>query len=93
MSTNQEKVVSELPQVQALSSDLVVVVVANSAASPAITYTTGLTSISSLPLASGNTPANSTALTVPRGTVWTDGSYLYVATSDNVLKRVALSSF
>jgi hypothetical protein len=38
-------------------------------------------------------PANSTVTTVRAGTLLTDGSYLYVATSNNVLKRVAISSF
>ena len=40
----------------------------------------------------GTTPANST-ITVKRGTLLFDSSYLYVATSDNILKRVTLTSF
>jgi len=39
-----------------------------------------------------STPANST-ITVTQGTMWSDGTYLYVATADNTLKRVALSAF
>lgn len=38
------------------------------------------------------TPANST-ITVARGTIFVDNTYIYVATSDNILKRVNLSSF
>lgn len=38
------------------------------------------------------TPANST-ITVKKGTVMFDTSYLYIATANNVLKRVSLSSF
>lgn len=38
------------------------------------------------------TPANS-SVTVRKGTVFFDDSYLYVATANNVLKRVSLSSF
>lgn len=42
---------------------------------------------------SGNTtPANSTANTV-KGSIWSDGTYLYVATANNVIKRVTLNSF
>ena len=39
------------------------------------------------------TPANSTALTVKAGTLFFDNTYLYVATSNNNIKRVALSTF
>lgn len=40
----------------------------------------------------GATPANST-ITVTKGKLWIDSSYLYVATANNTVKRVALSSF
>jgi hypothetical protein len=39
------------------------------------------------------TPANSTVLTVKAGTLFFDNTYLYVATSNNNVKRVALSTF
>ena len=39
------------------------------------------------------TPANSTALTVKAGALFFDNTYLYVATSNNNIKRVALSTF
>lgn len=38
------------------------------------------------------TPANSTA-NVVQGTIWYDSTYLYVATANNVIKRIALSAF
>ena len=38
------------------------------------------------------TPANST-ITVQQGTIFYDNTYIYVATSNNNLKRVSLSSF
>jgi hypothetical protein len=38
------------------------------------------------------TPANST-ITVTQGTVFYDADYLYVATANNTLKRVSLSTF
>ena len=40
-----------------------------------------------------NTPANSTALSISQGVVFYDNNYLYCSTSNNVVKRVALSSF
>jgi hypothetical protein len=39
------------------------------------------------------TPANSTSLTVKAGTLFFDNTYLYVATSNNNIKRVTLSTF
>ena len=38
------------------------------------------------------TPANST-ITVKAGTIFFDNTYLYIATSNNNIKRVALSTF
>lgn len=38
------------------------------------------------------TPSNST-ITVTKGTIFFDDTYLYIATANNVLKRVTLSSF
>lgn len=45
-----------------------------------------------IPLMSGLTPANST-ITSTGGTFWYDSNYLYIAVANNVVKRVALSSF
>ena len=39
------------------------------------------------------TPMNSTALEVAKGTVFFDSNYLYIATSDNHVKRLPLSDF
>ncbi len=39
------------------------------------------------------TPANSISMNVAPGTVWYDSSFLYVAVSNNVTRRVSLSSF
>ena len=39
-----------------------------------------------------NTPANS-SITVTQGYFFTDGNYIYVATANNSVKRVALSAF
>lgn len=40
-----------------------------------------------------STPANSSAANVAQGGIYDDGTYLYIATANNTLKRVALSSF
>lgn len=40
-----------------------------------------------------NTPANSSAITVSNGTIWADSYYLYVATSNNFVKRLSLETF
>ena len=40
-----------------------------------------------------DTPANSTAATCLPGETWSDGTYLYFATSNNVCKRASLSTF
>jgi hypothetical protein len=39
------------------------------------------------------TPANSTSTVVSQGTIFWDANYIYVATSNNVVKRAALSTF
>lgn len=39
-----------------------------------------------------NTPTNST-ITVSQGTIYYDNNYLYIASSPNTLKRVAIQSF
>lgn len=49
-------------------------------------------SANSFVLRNFQTPANST-VTVTRGTMLYDTNYLYIAVANNVLKRVALSTF
>jgi hypothetical protein len=55
-------------------------------------YANTLLTANQVLLLQNNTPANSTANTLGK-TFWSDGSYLYYAVSNNVIKRVALSSF
>jgi len=38
-------------------------------------------------------PVNATAMTIEKGSVFATANFFYVATADNVLGRVALSSF
>lgn len=94
-SPAQEKRVPDLPVANTITSDTLVLVVSSSdpSASPAIFDTTSLTPVKSLPVAFANTPANSTAIAITKGLSWTDGNYLYLATANNVVKRITLSSF
>lgn len=53
---------------------------------------TAVLSTNNMVLRDNSTPANST-ITVGQGKIWADASYIYVATANNTVKRVALSSF
>jgi hypothetical protein len=53
---------------------------------------TAVLSANTFVLRNNQTPANST-VTVTKGTIMFDSSYLYIAVANNSLKRVALSSF
>lgn len=53
---------------------------------------TSVLSTNNMVLRDNSTPANST-ITVAQGKIWADASYIYVATANNTVKRVALSSF
>jgi hypothetical protein len=84
----QERSVTDLTVANsAATTDKVVAVVANSSGS----NVTMLLPVGYTP--TSNTPANSTSTTVTKGASWNDGNYIYVATSNNVVKRAALSSF
>lgn len=50
-------------------------------------------SVNSLVLRSTLSPTNSGSLTIDKGTLFFDSNYLYVAVANNLVKRVALSSF
>jgi hypothetical protein len=57
---------------------------------------TALIPINSISFPSNTTipdPANSTALTIQQGTLFFSNTYGYIATSNNVVKRFAISSF
>ena len=61
-----------------------------------VTGTTNLgvmkTSSNGVTIQNSLTPANS-SITIEQGKIFWDSSYLYVATANNTVKRVALSSF
>lgn len=49
-------------------------------------------SANSIPLMSNTTPANST-IAISQGVMFYDANFLYVATANNTLRRIALASF
>ncbi len=81
----QQKSIPDITVANSVTSNVRVLVVSDD--------TTRLISANQIPMTIGATPANSSATTIASGLSWTDGNYLYVATSNNVVKRVALSSF
>lgn len=56
-----------------------------------VTFTTSLTA-NNLYINYRTTPTSSTD-SVTQGKVWFDNSYIYVATANNTIKRVAISTF
>lgn len=88
---NSDVKISELTQTSLLSNTDVFVVARGIGGSPS-TNTIPLSALrTQIPVL--NTPANSSALTISSGTLLYDSSYLYIAVANNVVKRVALSSF
>jgi len=57
-----------------------------------VTFANNTLSVNNFILRRTDTPANST-ITVTKGTMWFDDTYLYVATANNTIKRLTLSSF
>jgi hypothetical protein len=91
------KTTSELPVANGLTANDRLVVLGNTAGT-SNTYTITVQNLfanagANVVLQTIATPANSTATTVRQGTVLWDSSYIYVATANNTLKRVALSTF
>lgn len=98
---DRAKTIPELPVSTALNStDLFVIVVdpTNTANTKQITASNVFgnsaldLSANSLILAERSTPANS-SITVTKGSIFFDDSYIYVATANNTLKRIELTSF
>lgn len=63
------------------------------------TYTTNVTVIFASNAAPkllnhrSDTPSNSTATTCSPGEMWTDGTYVYIGTANNVCRRASFSTF
>lgn len=99
---DRAKKISELDNAPVVAgSDLLVVVTnpSSNAATRKVTVNTFF-NVSNSVVVSANTlvvrnfqsPANST-IAVTQGTIFYDANYLYIAVANNMLKRVALSSF
>lgn len=88
---NTDIKITDLPATTSLANTDLLLVVKDPSGTPT-TNTMTLNSFRSV-LAIANTPANSSALTVLGGTLLYDSTYLYIATSNNTVKRVTLSTF
>lgn len=96
------KKITELPQASSISANDLLVVVVNPASlsdTQKVTVNTffsnvaiGNTTINQLVVSDKRTPANST-ITVAQGTIFYDNTYIYIATSNNVVKRITLEAF
>lgn len=92
---NTDIKISELTQTNTVGNTDLFVLVRNPTTEPTtntVTFSTLKTVLSSS-LVADTTPANSSALTIASGTMLHDSNYLYIATANNIVKRVALSLF
>jgi hypothetical protein len=93
--SDRAKKISELTALAAPAGEDLMVIVDDPSGTPTTKYVTVANLLGN---ASANvvvyhaTPANST-ITVKKGTIMIDNNYIYVATANNTLKRVGLSSF
>ena len=93
--SDRAKKISELSALAAPSADDLMVIVDDPSGTPVTKYVTVgnlLGNSTANVVIRNSTPANST-ITVKKGTIMFDTTYLYVATADNVLKRITLNSF
>lgn len=87
--------ISELGAVTAPSGDDLLVIVDDPTGTPTtkkVTVANLLGNSSANVVIRNVTPANGT-ITVTKGTIMFDSSFIYIATANNVIKKVALSSF
>ena len=93
--SDRAKKISELTALTAPAAEDLMVIVDDPSGTPTTKYVTvgNLLGNSSANVVIYNaTPANST-ITVKKGTLIFDSDYLYVATANNTLKRIALTAF
>lgn len=97
-----DKKITDLNQANTVNAtDLLVVVQdpAGSAVTKKMTVNTFFSNVASITVANSliiptrSTPANSTALTITSGSMFYDGTSLYVAVANNTLRRVTLNTF
>lgn len=87
--------ISELNAVTAPSGDDLLVIVDDPSGTPTtkkVTVANLLGNSSANVVIQNVTPANGT-ITVTKGTIMFDSSFIYIATANNVIKKVALSAF
>lgn len=87
--------ISELGAVTAPSGDDLLVIVDDPSGTPVtkkVTVANLLGNSSANVVIRNVTPANGT-ITVTKGTIMFDSSFIYIATANNVIKKVALSAF
>jgi len=93
--SDRAKKISELTALSAPAAEDLMVIVDDPSGTPTTKYVTVgnlLGNVAANVVIYNATPANST-ITVKKGTIMFDSSYLYVATANNVLKRISLTSF
>lgn len=93
--SDRAKKISELPTLAAPAGNDLIAIVDDPSGTPVtkkVTVADLLGNSSANVVIYNATPANST-ITVKKGVIMFDTSYLYVAVANNTLKRVALSSF
>ena len=97
-----DKKITELAQANTSeTTDLLIVVKdpAGSAVTRKMTVNTFFSNVSIITVSNNlviplkTTPANSTSTSILRGSIFHDSNYLYIATSNNTVKRVSLSTF
>jgi hypothetical protein len=87
--------ISELNAITAPSGDDILVIVDDPSGTPTtkkVTVANLLGNSSANVVIQNVTPANGT-ITVKKGTIMFDNSFIYIATANNVIKKVALSAF
>lgn len=96
MAANTGVSILNLPELlQYTSNSYIAISYTNPFSGQANTYKISITNLfsNSAVIQTISTPANGSALTVTGGSIFTDGNFLYVATSNNITKKVALTSF
>jgi hypothetical protein len=93
--SDRAKKITELSALAAPAAEDLMVIVDDPSGTPTTKYVTVgnlLGNVSANVVIYNGTPANST-ITVKKGTIMFDNTYLYVATANNVLKRITLNTF
>ena len=93
--TDRAKKITELTSLGAPSGDDLLLIVDNPSGTPvtkSVTVSNLLGNSSANVVIYNATPANS-AITIKKGTLMFDTSYLYVAVANNTIKRISLQSF